>query len=69
MTYEELLKAHLSDTRIVSMPDGTKVKRMSESLYKINVTTDIKGDYEGAYLALYVSNEDGVESKVKESTN
>ena len=43
-TYHEVpLKAHLSDDHIVSMPDDTTAKLMSEGFYKIDMITDIEG--------------------------
>ena len=68
ISYEVPLKAHLSDARIVSMPDDATVKLMSEGFSKIDIATDIKGDYEDAYLELYVINEGGVEAPVKSTT-
>ena len=64
MTYKVSLIAHLSDIRIVLMPDGTRLKLMYEDFYKTDITADIKGDYEDAYVVLHIINEDGVEAQL-----
>ena len=55
----------MSDARAVSMLDGAALKRMSKGFYKLDITNDIKSDFEDAYLELTIINEDGVEAPVK----
>ena len=59
------LKAHLSDVHIVSMPDDTTVTPMCKGFYEIDITTDIRGQYEDVYLEFYVNNKDGLEAPIR----